>query len=144
VKSRLLSYHGCEVYVATLVLQRTLAICSHCQILTFYLWRNIFFDLRGTIEPQAGNFEASKEALLHDLASLVEHCRISTGRAECVNANKSHDILFLGMDAGCLAILCDGFAFAPSPNLSPPWRSLHLQNSVHGSCLVLFPHLIES
>ena len=105
MKSRLLSYHGCEVSVATLVLQRKLAICSHRQVLTFYLWRNILFDSGGTIETQARNFEASKEALLHDLASLAEHRRISTGRAECVNANKSHDILFLEMDADCPTIL---------------------------------------
>jgi hypothetical protein len=119
VKSRLLSYHGYEVSVATLALQRKPAICSHCQVLTFYLWRNILFDSGGTIEPQARNFEASKEALLHDLASLAEHCRISTGRAECVNVNKSHDILFLEMDADCPTILCDGCAFASISKFCP-------------------------
>ena len=119
MKSRLLSYHGCEVSVATLALQRKPAICSHCQVLTFYLWRNILFDSGGTIEAQARNFEASKEALLHDLASLAEHCRISTGRAECVNVNKSHDILFLEIDADCPTILCDGCAFASISKFCP-------------------------
>jgi hypothetical protein len=103
------------VSVAMLVLQRKLAICSHRQVLTFYLWRNILFDSGWIIEPQAGNIEASKEALLHDLASLVEHCRISTGRAECVNTNESHDILFLEMDADCQTSSCDEYAFFPSP-----------------------------
>jgi hypothetical protein len=100
VKSRWLSCHGCEVSVATLTLQRKLAICSHCQASTFYLWRNILLDSGWKIEPQTGNFEASREALLHGSASLAEHCRVSTGRVERFDANDARDILLsLAMDA---------------------------------------------
>jgi hypothetical protein len=121
VKSRLLSCHGCEVSVATLVLQRTLAICSHCQVLTFYLWRNILFDLGWTIEPQEGNFEASREALLHDLASLAVHCRVWTGRAECFNTNESHDIV-LEMGADCLTISYNECSLLHLQILSLSWQ----------------------